>query len=49
MSKPTKPEDHLIQNPKSKNKCKKCGSDDVYCVDPYLEHCRDCDNWQASF
>ena len=29
--------------------CKKCGSNNVVNVTFYLQHCRTCDNWQASF
>jgi len=34
-----------------KHVCKKCGAKEVYFVGPfrYTEHCRICDNWQASF
>lgn len=41
----------LKEQKKSGHKCKQCNSDCVYPVGPFghSEHCRDCDNWQASF
>jgi hypothetical protein len=44
-------EDLLKECKRSKNDCKECKSKNVVPVSQfgYLEHCRNCGNWQASF